>query len=91
MTALPPDAAEARDEAVDALQTRTDGGTPDATGDVGGSDGVDEPPASTGVAAADEAAERLRDLDDAPIDRHVEIYEDAHRRLEEGLSDLDER
>jgi len=46
---------------------------------------------TSGVPAADEAAARLRDLDDAPVDQHVEIYEDAHRRLEEGLADLDER
>lgn len=53
--------------------------------------GEDDETASTGVAAADEAAARLRDLDDAPVEEHVEIYEDAHRRLEEGLADLDER
>jgi hypothetical protein len=45
----------------------------------------------TGVPAADAAAARLADLDDAPLEQHVEIYEDTHRRLEEGLSDLDER
>jgi len=46
---------------------------------------------TSGVPAADDAAARLRALDDAPVDQHVEIYEDAHRRLEEGLADLDER
>jgi hypothetical protein len=46
---------------------------------------------TSGVPAADDAAERLRDLDGAPVDQHVAIYEDAHRRLEEGLADLDER
>ncbi|MDQ1747417.1 MAG: hypothetical protein QOD07_1680 [Frankiaceae bacterium] len=51
-------------------------------------DAEDEP---SGVPAADDAAERLRDLDAAPVDQHVAIYEDAHRRLEEGLADLDER
>jgi len=44
----------------------------------------------TGVAAADVARERLRALDDAPLDEHVEVYEDVHRRLQEGLADLDE-
>src|SRR5947208_1900296 len=34
---------------------------------------------------------RVRELDDAPVESHVEIYEDTHRRLEEGLADLDER
>jgi hypothetical protein len=45
---------------------------------------------STGVRAADEAAERLSALDDAPLDEHVEIYEDVHRRLQDGLAELDE-
>jgi hypothetical protein len=50
-----------------------------------------EPAESTGVAAADEAAARLNDVERAPLDDHVEIYEDAHRRLQEGLADLDDR
>jgi len=49
----------------------------------------DDTPRS-GVAAADEARGRLRDLDDAPLDQHVEVLEDVHRRLQEGLADLDE-
>ena len=44
----------------------------------------------SGVAAADEGRARLRDLDDAPLDQHVEVFEDVHRRLQEGLADLDE-
>ena len=52
---------------------------------------VAEPSAPTGVAAADEAATRLADLDDAPVEAHVGIYEDVHRRLQEGLADLDEQ
>lgn len=44
----------------------------------------------TGVPAADEAARRLGDVDDAAVEAHVEIYEDVHRRLQEGLADLDE-
>ena len=48
----------------------------------------DTPP--SGVAAADEGRARLRALDDAPLDQHVEVYEDVHRRLQEGLADLDE-
>ena len=47
--------------------------------------------ATTGVPAADAAAGRLDDLDDAALDEHVEIYEDVHRRLQEGLADLDEQ
>jgi len=64
---------------------------PDAAAQRAETVGEDDETASTGVPAADEAAARLRDLDDAPVEEHVEIYEDAHRRLEEGLADLDER
>jgi len=46
---------------------------------------------TTGVAAADAAADRLAQVDDAPLEEHVEIYEDVHRRLQEGLADLDEQ
>ena len=49
-----------------------------------------DPPA-TGVAAADAAAQRLAELTDAPVEDHVGIYEDVHRRLQEGLADLDEQ
>jgi hypothetical protein len=45
----------------------------------------------TGVPAADAARDRLTAIDDAPLDEHVGIYEDVHRRLQEGLADLDER
>jgi len=46
---------------------------------------------ATGVAAADAAADRLAELDEAPLEEHVGIYEDVHRRLQEGLADLDEQ
>ena len=42
------------------------------------------------AAAAERARERLQALDDAPLDEHVEVYEDVHRQLQEGLADLDE-
>jgi hypothetical protein len=74
---LPPDAESQRLETVGAAAEPAQPPEEDA-----------EP---SGVPAADEAAARLRDLDDAPVEAHVEIYEDAHRRLEEGLADLDER
>ena len=48
-------------------------------------------PASTGVPAADSAADRLAELESAPLEEHVGIYEDVHRRLQEGLADLDEQ
>lgn len=44
----------------------------------------------TGVPAADQARERLQAVDDAPLEEHVEIFEDVHRQLQEGLADLDE-
>lgn len=47
-----------------------------------------EPP---DVPAAEDARARLADVDDAPLEEHVEIFEDVHRRLQEGLADLDER
>jgi hypothetical protein len=50
----------------------------------------EQPPAPTGVPAADTARERLADVDEAPLDEHVEVYEDVHRQLQEGLADLDE-
>jgi len=54
-------------------------------------DGPDEPELErTGVPAADDARERLQDIDEAPLEEHVEVYEDVHRRLQEGLADLDE-
>lgn len=50
----------------------------------------DEPEESSGVPAVDDARQRLQDLDDAPLEEHVEVYEDVHGRLQEGLADLDE-
>jgi hypothetical protein len=50
----------------------------------------EQPPEQTGVPAADAARERLADVDEAPLDEHVEVYEDVHRQLQEGLADLDE-
>jgi hypothetical protein len=101
MTAVPPDAEgqqestrQAADEPGDesAVEQQSDA---EATVDEASVDeaSVDEASVDerTGVAAADGAAARLRDLDGAPVEAHVEIYEDAHRRLEEGLADLDER
>jgi hypothetical protein len=44
----------------------------------------------TGVAAADAALERLRDVESAPMEEHVEIFDDVQRRLHEGLAELDD-
>lgn len=54
---------------------------------------VDPVPTSderTGVPAADSALDRLLDLDAAPLEEHVEIFDDVHRRLHEGLAELDD-
>jgi len=61
----------------------TSSSTPEETPPSGGD-------TATGVPAADAARARLDDLNDAPLEEHVDIYEDAHRRLQEGLADLDE-
>jgi hypothetical protein len=47
-------------------------------------------PESTGVPAVDRARERLASVDDAPLEEHVDVYEDVHGQLQEGLADLDE-
>jgi hypothetical protein len=49
-----------------------------------------EPDTATGVAPVDAAREHLGDVADAPLEEHVAIYEDVHRRLQEGLADLDD-
>jgi hypothetical protein len=54
-------------------------------------DAVAEEPPATGVPAADDARARLSEVDAAPLEEHVELFEDVHRRLQEGLADLDER
>lgn len=51
---------------------------------------ADDGPEPTGVPAADQARERLAAVSDAPLEEHVEVFEDVHRRLQEGLADLDE-
>jgi hypothetical protein len=46
--------------------------------------------ARTGVAAADDALDRLDGLADAPLDTHVELFDEVQRRLHEGLAELDD-
>jgi hypothetical protein len=62
-----------------------------------GSSGVPSIDSAVGRAERDavgraerDARERLQAIDDAPLEEHVEVYEDVHRRLQEGLADLDE-
>jgi hypothetical protein len=47
-------------------------------------------PELTGVTAADAALERLRDVESAPLEEHVEIFDDVQRRLHDGLAELDD-
>jgi hypothetical protein len=49
-----------------------------------------EPGARTGVAAADDALDRLDGLAGAPLDTHVELFDEVQRRLHEGLAELDD-
>lgn len=49
-----------------------------------------DPATRTGVAAADDALDRLDALADAPLDTHVEIFDEVQRRLHEGLAELDD-
>jgi len=51
---------------------------------------VGEEPETTGVAAADSALARLRDVTSAPLEEHVEIFDDVQRRLHDGLAELDD-
>jgi hypothetical protein len=48
------------------------------------------PPEPTGVASVDAALDRLRDAESAPLEEHVEIYDDVQRRLHDALAELDD-
>ncbi|MGI8336913.1 hypothetical protein ACRYCC_43820 [Actinomadura scrupuli] len=48
------------------------------------------PPEPTGDERVDEAVARLAELGGAPVSRHVEIFEDVHRRLQDVLAAIDE-
>jgi hypothetical protein len=62
--------------------------TPDETAAT--ADEASDAAEATGVRAADDARSRLADLDEASLEEHLDINEDVHRRLHEGLADLDE-
>lgn len=63
----------------------SDGSSDGAAGDAGPV--ADEP---TGVASVDAARARLRDLAAAPIEEHVEIFDDVQRQLHDALAELDD-
>jgi hypothetical protein len=44
----------------------------------------------TGVAAVDAALERLRGVETAPLEDHVEIFDDVQRQLHDALAELDD-
>jgi hypothetical protein len=50
---------------------------------------TDESPAAP-AAAVDAARARLEEVDAAPLEDHVELYNGVHRTLQEGLADLDD-
>jgi hypothetical protein len=52
---------------------------------------ADDTAPASGAPATEAARTRLAELDETPLEGHVEVFEDVHRRLQEGLADLDER
>ncbi len=53
----------------------------------GSPDQIGDPP--TGDPRVDAALIRLADVAHSPVDEHVSIYDDVHRRLQHALTDLD--
>jgi poly(3-hydroxybutyrate) depolymerase len=70
---------------VDEAVAPTDPGAPEQGGSSVGSQAPDE---STGVASVDAALARLRDLDGAAVEAHVEIFDDVQRQLHDALAEL---
>lgn len=56
-----------------------------------GPDGQLELPAlpQTGDPRVDDALARLHELEALPVEEHLPVYRDVHRRLHETLADLD--
>lgn len=53
-----------------------------------GADGA-LPVSGTGDPRVDDALIRLQEVEQTPVDEHVAIYDDVHRRLQDALVDLD--
>lgn len=49
-----------------------------------------DPPAASGLPAVDAAVERLGSVEELPAHAHVEVYDDAQRRLHDALAELDD-
>jgi hypothetical protein len=47
------------------------------------------PTPAAGEPRVDAALDRLQDVAAAPVDEHVAIYDDVHRRLQDALADPD--
>jgi len=47
-------------------------------------------PPETGETAVDDAVRRLDDLTELPVSEHVGAFDEAHRKLQDALADLDE-
>lgn len=77
---------EAAEETLGAPDSAVTGPAADESTGVASSSG-EEP---TGVSSVDAALERLRDLEGAPVEAHVEIFDDVQRQLHEALAELDE-
>jgi hypothetical protein len=47
-------------------------------------------PEPTGISSVDAALDRLADLEQAPLDTHVEVFDDVQRQLHDALAELDD-
>lgn len=45
---------------------------------------------TTGVDGADRALRRLREVSSAPLDEHVDLYDEVQRELHDALTQLDD-
>lgn len=49
-----------------------------------------EPPPPSGLPAVDAAVQQLGALEELPVEAHVEVFDDAQRRLHDALAELDD-
>ena len=76
----------------DAEHRELDESTDDATAGDAPTPTPPEPtgPEPSGIASVDGAIARLRDVESAPLDTHVEIFDDVQRQLHDALAELDD-
>ncbi|GLW66300.1 hypothetical protein Arub01_45440 [Actinomadura rubrobrunea] len=75
---------EAADEPVEPGAPAAGAGVPEAVVPAG------PPPEPTGDPRVDLVLRRLTELDGTPVSRHVEVFQDVHRRLQDLLASADE-